>query len=191
MASEIEHRNQLVRESAGVPLSARPSSAVARSSPSVARTTGGGGLRSAPTRRPLSAAPSSTQQGQNPSRPALTDGYSQSMVRDASSSRRKIEEKPQGQPEFAKGAGPRRAVGRPSSAHTAGGSDRRSSHHQHVHVTNRPSGEHWRAFNSEPMAQGALLNSGSGPKESASQWIPPQKMGIEATFMGKLQNLQR
>lgn len=196
LASEIEHRNQLTRESAGVPLKHRPQSALLSS-----RTTAAGWTTTTTTPRPPppaaggnvhavrpQSAPYSQQRATatSSSRPVSAMRSSQPQLgqntgtpgRQTASS---DQYRPHGQPEFAKGAGPRHPEARPGSARmAAAGGEGRS---RQVTVTGQPSGEHWRSYGSEPRADGALFNAVA----AGTRWIPPQKMGIEASFLGRLE----
>ena len=205
LASEIEHRNQLTRESAGVPLKQRPQSALLPSRtttvgwtpttprpppPAAAMNTAAsfGGIQ---TVRPQSAPYSQQRSMATSSRPvsAVRCSQPQHLVRESTSTTGRQtssdQHRPQGQPEFAKGSGPRHPEARPGSARMAAGGDRRTS--RQVTVTSQPSGEHWRAYNSEPRADGALFNAACDSQKRIVKWIPPQKMGIEANFLGRLE----
>lgn len=151
------------------------------SSASLAASAAGGGRpQSAPVKRPASAAPSAYQS-------SAVDAAAGGTVRYK-------------QPEAQVGATPRR----PHSAVQRTGQRDRA-----VHITQRPTGDHWSLYSTAPQAQvqsvqgaptlgGALVaavgsgtgtgTAGAGGAAAGSgAWTPPKKSAIEASFLSRLQ----
>lgn len=151
------------------------------SSASLAASAAGGGRpQSAPVKRPASAAPSAYQG-------SAVDVAAGGTVRYK-------------QPEAQVGATPRR----PHSAVQRTGQRDRA-----VHITQRPTGDHWSLYSTAPQAQvqsvqgaptlgGALVAavgsgtgtgtaSAGGAAAGSGAWTPPKKSAIEASFLSRLQ----